>query len=83
MEQKRILIVQLAALGDCLYVTALARQIKHDYPGCHLTWAISNRCSQVIQNNPYIDDIWEVFIEKMSDAAGDAWEETKKNPERL
>jgi ADP-heptose:LPS heptosyltransferase len=78
MEQKRILIVQLAALGDCLYVTALARQIKHDYPGCHLTWAISNRCSQVIQNNPYIDDIWEVFIEKMSDAAGDAWEETKK-----
>ena len=77
-EQKRILIVQLAALGDCLYVTALARQIKHDYPGCHLTWAIGSRCSQVIQNNPYIDAIWEVNIEKMSDASGVAWEEIKK-----
>ena len=78
IEQKRILLVQLAALGDCLYVTALARQIKHDYPSCHLTWAISNRCSQVIQNNPYIDNLWVVNIEKMSDASGDAWEETKK-----
>lgn len=78
IEQKRFLIVQLAALGDCLYVTALVRQIKHDYPGCHLTWAISNRCLQVIQNNPYIDDFWEVNIERMTDASGKAWGDIKK-----
>jgi len=76
-EQKRILIVQLAALGDCLYVTALARQIKQDYPGCHLTWAISSYCSQVIQNNPYVDEIWEVYSETISEAFK-IWEETKK-----
>ena len=28
IEQKRFLIVQLAALGDCLYVTALAETNK-------------------------------------------------------
>jgi ADP-heptose:LPS heptosyltransferase len=78
IKQKRILLVQLISLGDCLYVTAVARQIKQDYPGCHLTWAISSQCSQVIQNNPYVDEIWEVFTEKMSDAWGKAWEETKK-----
>jgi ADP-heptose:LPS heptosyltransferase len=65
------------SLGDCLYVTAIARQIKQDYPGCHLTWAISSRCSQVIQNNPYVDEIWEVFSETMNDV-GKAWEDTKK-----
>ena len=59
--------MHLVSLGDCLYVTAVARQIKQDYPGCHLTWAISSRCSQVIQNNPYVDEIWEVFSETMSD----------------
>ena len=78
IKQKRILLVHLVSLGDCLYATAVARQIKQDYPGCHLTWAISNRCSQVVQNNPYVDEIWEVFTEKMSDAWGKAWEETKK-----
>ena len=69
--------MHLVSLGDCLYVTAVARQIKQDYPGCHLTWAISNRCSPVILNNPYVDEIWEVFSESMSDV-GKAWGETKK-----
>ncbi|MBU1627972.1 tetratricopeptide repeat protein [bacterium] len=78
IKQKRILLVQLVSMGDCLYVTALARQIKQDYPGCHLTWAISNHCAQVIQNNPYVDEIWEVFLETMQDAFGNTWEETKK-----
>jgi|WetSurMetagenome_2_1015567.scaffolds.fasta_scaffold38770_2 ADP-heptose:LPS heptosyltransferase len=75
--EKKILLMHLVSLGDCLYATAIARQIKQDYPGCHLTWAISSRCSQAIQNNPYIDEIWEVHSEKMSDV-GKVWEETKK-----
>jgi ADP-heptose:LPS heptosyltransferase len=78
ISPKRILLVHLVSLGDCLYVTTIAQQIKHDYPGCHLTWAISINCSQIIRNNPYIDEIWEVFLEKMSDGWGDAWKEIKK-----
>jgi hypothetical protein len=74
---KRILLMHLVSLGDCLYVTAIARQIKQDYPGCHLTWAISNRCSQVIQNNPYVDEIWEIVSDTMS-GIGEVWEKTKK-----
>lgn len=57
---KRILLGQLAARGDCLYATAIARQIKNDFPDCHLTWAIGSMCRSVIENNPHVDAVWEV-----------------------
>lgn len=59
-SSKRILLGQLGANGDCLHATTLARQIKHDYPNCHLTWAISSMCRSVIEENPFVDEIWEI-----------------------
>ena len=58
--QQKILLGQLGRNGDCLYATAIARQIKQDYPGCHLTWAISSLCKSIIENHPYVDAIWEI-----------------------
>lgn len=61
----KILLVHLYSNGDCLYATTVARQIKHDYPGCHLTWAIATFCKSIIANNPYVDQIMEIdSIEK-------------------
>ena len=61
MQPVKVLLVQLAANGDCLFVTTIAKQIREvDYPGCHLTWLIGSRCRQVIENNPYIDEIIEI-----------------------
>ncbi|MDB5810244.1 MAG: hypothetical protein JWN94_2366 [Betaproteobacteria bacterium] len=68
----RILLGQLAARGDCLYATAVARQIKADYPGCHLTWAIGSMCRSLLEGNPHVDDIWEIPLASHADAAG-AW----------
>ncbi len=51
-----ILLVQLYSNGDCLYATTVARQIKTDYPGCHLTWAISDFCQTIIDSNPFVDE---------------------------
>ena len=59
-RQPHILLVNLYSNGDCLYATAIARQIKHDYPGCHLTWAVASFCKGVLEGNPYIDDVWVV-----------------------
>ena len=56
---KRVLLIHLGANGDCVMATAIARQIKSDYPGCHLTWAVASRYATVIQNNPFVDAIWE------------------------
>jgi len=54
----KILLVQLASMGDCLFVTTIARQMKEiDYPGCHLTWLIGDKYQQVLINNPFIDEI--------------------------
>ena len=60
IKQKKILLGQLNSLGDCLYATTIARQIKTDFPGCHLTWAIGSMCSSILEENPYVDDVWIV-----------------------
>ncbi|MEQ1577992.1 MAG: hypothetical protein ABL894_10090, partial [Hyphomicrobium sp.] len=59
----RILLGQLGSNGDCLYATTIARQIKKDFPGCHLTWAISSLCTRVLDNNPDVDEVWEVPVQ--------------------
>ena len=56
----KVLLGHLTSNGDCLYATTIARQIKEDFPGCHLTWAISSKCRNVIDNNPHVDRVWEV-----------------------
>lgn len=60
--RKRILLGQLGSYGDCLYATTVARQIKFDYPDCHLTWAIGSMFRSIIDGNPYVDDIWEIPV---------------------
>ena len=61
MAKQNILLVHLNSNGDCLFTTVIAKQIKEiDYPECHLTWAISNRCKQTIILNPHVDQIWEI-----------------------
>lgn len=60
--KKKILLGQLGAHGDCLYATTIARQIKHDYPNCHLTWAIGTIYAAIVINNPYVDEIWEIPV---------------------
>ena len=56
----QILLVHLFSNGDCLYATTIAQQIKKDYPGCTLTWAVASFCTSILHNNPYIDHILEV-----------------------
>ncbi len=71
--KRRILLGQLGALGDCLYATAIARQIKHDYPDCHLTWAIGSMARPVLLGNPDVDEIWEVPMANHGEMRA-AWE---------
>jgi hypothetical protein len=65
--QKNILLVQLFSNGDCLYATVVARQIKNDFPGCKLTWAITSFCKNIIAHNPYVDEVLEVREVKKDD----------------
>lgn len=68
-----VLLGQLNANGDCLYATILARQIKEDFPGCNLTWAISSQCRDVLKGNPYVDRIWEFSVNSLADRERAWW----------
>jgi len=68
-QRKRILLGQLNSYGDCLYATAVARQIKSDHPDCHLTWAIGSMCRSILELNPYVDDIWEIPLNSIEEVA--------------
>lgn len=70
MQQVKVLLVQLASMGDCLLVTAIAKQIKEiDFSGCHLTWLIGSRYTPAIENNPYLDSVIEIPISSIDDNA--------------
>ena len=66
-NQKRILLAHLNSNGDCLYATAVAHQIKVDYPNCHLTWAISSMCRNILDGNPHVDEIWEIPLKTVTE----------------
>lgn len=57
IPSKKIALVQLFSNGDCLYATAVARQIKTDYPGCQLTWVIAGFCKNILNENPFVDHV--------------------------
>jgi len=71
-NSKRILLGQLGSNGDCLYATTIARQIKNDYPGCHLTWAIGSMYRSILDGNPYVDEVWEIPLSNNGDME-DVW----------
>lgn len=77
----RILLGHLAAFGDCLYATVIARQIKHDFPNCHLTWAIATAYRQIAEDNPYVDAIWEVPMSRAEAVTG-GWRAFKREAEK-
>lgn len=53
----KILIVRLTALGDCLHTIPLACAIKKAYPDVFIGWAVSEKCKDIILNNPIIDKV--------------------------
>ena len=67
----KVALVQLDANGDCLYATTIARQIKQDHQGCHLTWWISSRCCNLLTGNPYIDEVVSVDLHDWTNASRD------------
>lgn len=74
---RRILLGQLNSNGDCLYATTIAKQIKKDYPRCHLTWAIGSMCHSIIDGNPDVDDVWVIPLKNIGEV-GEVWRKFKE-----
>lgn len=58
LQNKRLAIIRLSAVGDVLHCTPVARAIKKSAPSCHITWVVGQVSADVLAGNPYIDEIY-------------------------
>jgi len=57
MNGEAFLIVKLAAAGDVLLATALARGLRHARPGCTVGWLTTAYAAPLLEANPDVDEI--------------------------
>lgn len=53
----RILIIRLSAIGDVLVTTPVARALRMQYPQAHLAWVVEPKARDILQGNPFLDEI--------------------------
>ncbi|NLC56785.1 MAG: glycosyltransferase family 9 protein [Armatimonadetes bacterium] len=71
----------MSSIGDVLMATPVARALREAFPQAHLTWAIDRRCADVVEGNPYLDDLlvtqrdsWQL-VDLLS-----YWTQTRRHP---
>jgi ADP-heptose:LPS heptosyltransferase len=68
MAKKNLYFGLFHTLGDIIVSTALLRTIKEKYPDSHLVYATSKEYTDVLHNNPDVDEIiacgshWEIIL---------------------
>jgi len=56
-EQKRILIVKLGAVGDCLHAMIALRVLRRHLPNAVLGWVVETKSEQVVAGNPDLNHL--------------------------
>ncbi|MGB6121121.1 MAG: glycosyltransferase family 9 protein, partial [Bacteroidota bacterium] len=58
---KRILIINLDAMGNVLVTTTILPSLKRTYPQSHISWITLGNAYPLLQNNPFLDRLyrWE------------------------
>jgi len=57
LEVKRILIIKISAVGDCVLATPSIRAIRRKYPKAYIALLIGRLESQALKGCPYIDEM--------------------------
>jgi ADP-heptose:LPS heptosyltransferase len=68
----RILVVRIGSMGDVIHALPACATLKHSFPGSTLTWVIHPRWAQLLEANPFVDDIIRLDRRKAGSLA-DAW----------
>ena len=59
---KNILVVKLSAIGDVIHALPVSYAIKETFPDAHLTWVVEPTAYDILEGNPFIDNI--ILFEK-------------------
>lgn len=54
---QKILIIRLSSIGDVIHCTPVASSIKATWGQCKITWLVGTVSADLLQENPYIDEI--------------------------
>jgi heptosyltransferase-1 len=57
MNQPRILVIRLGAMGDVLAALPAVASLKHSVPHSKITWVIEPKWSALLEGNPYLDSV--------------------------
>jgi len=55
--EPKILIVQPSRLGDIVFTLPALSALRKRYPHAQISWIVDERCAEILQNNPYIDNL--------------------------
>lgn len=68
----RILVVRLSSMGDVIHALPACATLKHSFPGSTLAWAIHPRWAQLLEDNPFVDEVIR-FDRRKAGSWADAW----------
>ena len=68
----RILVVRIGSMGDVIHALPACATLKHSFPGSTLTWVIHPRWAQLLEGNPFVDELVRLDRRKAGSIA-DAW----------
>lgn len=64
MNNKKVLIIRLSALGDTIHTLPLAYAIKNAYPECEISWVVEKKAQYFVKNNPIVNKCFVIDKDK-------------------
>ena len=55
LNNKKILIIRLSAIGDTIHTLPMVYALKKQFPNCEIGWVVEAKAKLFIENNPAID----------------------------
>lgn len=55
LNDKKVLIIRLSAIGDTIHTLPMVYSIKKQFPSCQIGWVVESKAKMFVENNPMID----------------------------
>ena len=55
LNNKKILIIRLSAIGDTIHTLPMIYALKKQYPNCRIGWVVESKAKMFVEDNPLID----------------------------
>jgi len=54
---ERLALLKLSSIGDVVLASGVPHAIKLANPDCEITWVVERRCAELVEANPFVDDL--------------------------